>query len=74
MKIEKSFEIPTQGAGRPRKYPFADMQVGDSVLFEGGKIGPKFKPYIAAQIWGRNNNAKFSGRTVDNGVRIWRIE
>lgn len=74
MKIEENVTMPKTGAGRPNKYPFKDMTIGDSVFFAGETLGPKCRPYVAAQVWGRDNGVKFSGRTVDGGVRIWRTE
>ena len=74
MKIEKAIDMPSRGRGRPNKYPFPEMNVGDSLFFEGETSTLKCRPYIAAQLWGRLNNAKFSGRTVDGGVRIWRVK
>ena len=72
MKIEKNTPIPASSKGRPRKYPFAEMQPGDSVFFDGEKVGSN--PYVAAQMVGRKKNWKFSGRTIDGGLRIWRVE
>ena len=74
MKIEKSVQMPKKETrGAPRKYPFLDMDVGDSVFFDGEKISQNCRPYIAASVTGKNHCMKFSGRTVDGGVRIWRI-
>ena len=73
MKIDRKFPIPTsKGIGAPRKYPFLDMDVGDSVFFEGKKI--PCKEYTAAQAAGSRTGVKFAARTVDGGLRIWRIE
>lgn len=76
MKIETGIEFNPEASrrGRKPKYPFLKMAVGDSLFFEGEKIGPECKPYIAASVFGRNNGMKFAGRTVDGGVRIWRVE
>lgn len=73
MKIDTSIGKPRSSAGAPRKYPFADMGVGDSIFFHGERIGTSCKPYLAAQQIGLRAGMKFSGRTVDGGVRIWRI-
>ena len=73
MKIDRKFPIPTRkGIGAPRKYPFLDMEVGDSVFFEGKKI--PCKEYTAAKAAELRTGAKFSARTVGGGLRIWRIE
>ena len=72
MKIEKNIEAPKKTAGRPAKYPFADMDVGDSVFIHGGHINGK--EYVAASQTGLRKGWKFSGRSVDGGLRIWRVE
>lgn len=74
MEIEKTVPTPKTNGGRgaPRKYPFAEMEVGDSVFFEGERTGGK--PYIAAQTIGRQKGRKFSGRKEEGGLRIWRIK
>lgn len=71
MQIEKNIPIPEiEGRGRPREYPFYDMEVGDSVFFDGETL--PCKQYVAAKIAGSKTGKTFSGRTVDGGVRIWR--
>ena len=52
--------------GKPSKYPWRTMEVGDS--FFTPKIGNGLTSAVS-KITGR----KFSRRTVDGGVRIWRI-
>lgn len=52
------------------KYPFAEMEVGDSVLFPGeGNNGPA---YAAARKAGSRNGRKYSGFVQEGGIRIWR--
>lgn len=74
MKIEKGVEIPVinKNGGRPAIYPFKQMLPGDSVLFLGEKTGGKV--YLAAMSHGKRHGQVFSGRSVDGGLRIWRIE
>lgn len=76
MKIEKGIPIP-MGAGRkgpPIKYPWPDMEVGDSVFFDGEPKGADAKQGTAARLWGNNHGRKFAARKEGNGVRVWRIE
>jgi len=71
MKIDKHVPIPN-GAGRGKKiYPYAEMEIGDSVFFEGKNTGSK--ECTAAHVYGGKYGKKFSGRTVDGGLRIWRV-
>lgn len=74
--IEKDVEAPTSAAGRPPQYPFSDMEVGDSIFFEGKNT--KSKEYLAAQGYARYNGKKFTGRQTTRtdgrvGLTIWRV-
>lgn len=80
MRIDKNIQISEYGLGRgrPAKYPFAEMEIGDSVLVEGGRDGGTFgsSAYVAAQQYGRRVGRKFAGRKEpgETGkVRIWRV-
>lgn len=76
FKIESGIPLPGDcGRGRPRKYPFPDMEVGDSFFCEGSHSRTvQFKAYKAAQEYAhRNPPMKFSGRLVEGGIRIWRV-
>jgi len=65
IEIDKRVAIP---ASKP-KYPYDDMEVGDSFFVEGGNIQT-----IANMNWrkGRRLSMKFISRRVDDGVRVWR--
>ena len=67
--IEKNVKIPSHVTGR-MKYPWSEMEIGDSFFIEG-----KHTRNItgAAQNYGSHHNIKFTCRTVDGGVRVWRI-
>jgi hypothetical protein len=72
--IEKGVPISPQkrpGAGRKSKYPFRDMEVGDSFMEPG--VAPKAARCAACRS-GRRLNKKFMTRTVEGGVRVWRVE
>lgn len=73
MNIEKNIPLAKSIAGRPPIYNFGNMEVGDSMFFEGESIAKGCKQYGAATIYGRNHGWKFKGRTVDGGVRVWRV-
>ena len=72
--VEDGVPMPDlhQGAGRPRIYPFADMKVGQSVFVDGGKL--RGKEHGAARKHGQRHGKRFAVRTVDGGIRIWRVE
>jgi len=65
--IEK--DIPGPSPTRQRKYPFVDMEPGQSAFFEE-KIGGK--AYKAANAVGQRYNRKYIGRKENGGIRKWR--
>ena len=65
--IEK--DIPLPRSTRQRKYPFVDMEPGQSAFFEE-KLGGK--AYKAANAVGQRYNRKYIGRKENGGIRIWR--
>lgn len=69
--IEKGVPVPPRDNGRTAKYPWADMRVGDSFFVPGVKTNAMAGSKAQAA---KKHNAKYSMRSVDGGVRIWRIE
>jgi hypothetical protein len=70
-KIEKSVPFP---AKMPReKYPFLQMDVGDSFLvhLEVGKSPSSI--YAAVSAAKKRLNANFRTARVEGGIRIWRV-
>lgn len=74
MYIEKNIEAPTPKGGRNPVYPFREMEVGDSVFLEGQDMNKENKGYMSAWAYGRRSGKKFTGRVVEGGLRIWRVE
>jgi hypothetical protein len=60
--------------GRPTKYPFPHLKVGDSffVPSDDTKAIPRVRS--AASIWAKTYNRKLVTRVVDGGVRVWRVK
>ena len=72
ITIDKNIPIPTNGtAGAPHKYPWRDMEVGDSFYVNGPTRRDSLSQCSsrAARIYGR----KFSIRKENCGFRVWRI-
>lgn len=65
IKIEKDIPIPKNR--RKQKYPWHDMEVGDSFLIQRNTLS-------MGAVNDRYSPKKFIARKVENGVRIWRIE
>ena len=70
-KVEKNVPMPTySGKKGVSKYPFKEMEVGDSFEFKGSK------PTIDAAVnrFSKILDYKFTVRKVENGFRIWRTK
>lgn len=71
--IESGIPLPGPSGSRGESiYPFERMSVGDSVFIEGAKSSGK--EYAAARVCGKRKGMRFTARTVEDGVRIWRVE
>ena len=71
MKIEN--DVPMPKTTRPTKYPFRDMNVGESVFFDNEPKGSQSNPAISAHMLSKRTDFKFATRKEGNGVRIWRV-
>lgn len=72
IAIEKG--VPLSGrpgrGGKNAKYPWREMQVGDSFLAPGTTI----HKFNSVRLYGEKMTGfKFASRTVPGGVRVWRI-
>ncbi len=71
IKIEKGIAIPTTSYGS--KYPFAEMEVGDSFLVSGTQANSVI--YSMSKFANVNPTKKFSSRREgENSRRVWRIK
>lgn len=73
ITVEKGRPIPPLTT---KKYPFGEMEIGDSFWVPMGENEEKTKNMIrcAAGAFGRRRVMKFSVRKIDNGFRVWRVE
>lgn len=64
---------PSKGGkpGPEPTYPFAGLDVSDSFFVPDATIR---RLSAAAAYWQRKTGWKFKCRTVDGGVRVWRIQ
>ncbi len=73
FKIEHGVELPLSRTKRA-KYPFGEMQVGDSFAFDSASV---LRLKSAASYFGIRNNREYSIRLTDpvkNEYRCWRIK
>lgn len=71
IKIEKGVPVPPRRTRKGiSKYPFRQMEVGDSFLMPD---------YTVVRAWGilgpyaKRLGQKYTVRTVEGGARVWRV-
>lgn len=72
FEIEKGIQMPIQY--RKRKYPLAEMVIGDSFFVEGESRSTLTSSASYFKIAHPDHKGKFSIRKVDGGFRCWLIE
>lgn len=71
FNIEKNVPIPERKVRKGQKYPFADMQVGDSFTFTKDDY-PRVSSAMRTYAW-KSESRQFTIRRVDDGFRCWRL-
>ncbi len=66
IQIEKG--VPLEKGGN-RKYPFQDMEIGDSFFI----IERPSTVQTCASQYGSRNKKKFVTKVMNGGVRVWRV-
>lgn len=66
IEIDKHVPIPPSG-----KYPFDELEIGDSFLVPNAN---SHNIAAASYAGARRTGYKFRTKTVDGGVRVWRIK
>ncbi|KKL57459.1 hypothetical protein LCGC14_2235170 [marine sediment metagenome] len=69
IEIEKDVPVPQYAGYKNRKYPFQEMEVGDSILVE-----EKARQALSHWIMRSQTEKKFVTRKEGDKVRIWRFE
>ena len=72
IEIDKHLPPPPPTEGRPRRYPFPDMAVGDSFLITDADMIKNARS--AAWMYSKRHGGRFSCRKVPEGWRVWRVE
>lgn len=70
IKVEHDVPLPLPFS--LSRYPWREMQVGDSFLFPANVINP----YQCARVWSSSvvcPGRKYIARKTDEGIRCWRI-
>lgn len=73
IKIESNIPIEASYTnGRPEKYPWRKMEVGDSFFVSSDTMDLKRASTYAWEA-GRRTGCKFACRRQEDGIRIWRV-
>lgn len=64
--IEKNIPLPSGGKSGVRRWPFDEMEIGDSIFSTDERL------QSAAHSWGQLKRRKFITRKIDGGCRVWR--
>lgn len=73
--IEKNIPQPKYTGGRKAKYPWKDMEVGDSFFVPCPEDErSKRRSSICASGISALGKSKVSTAIVDGGIRVWRIK
>lgn len=73
FKIEKNIQIPPL-RGASKKYPLSEMEIGDSFLVPCDKEDADAVRNRVTQNFYSIRPKRFTGRVVEGGVRVWRID
>jgi hypothetical protein len=68
INVEVSKDVPIPPA--KRRYPYKDMDVGDSFFVSGGKLQVVCNANYRV---GKKLSRKFIARCEEGGVRVWRL-
>lgn len=69
--IESNIPRP-RGWGGKQKYPWDEMEIGDSFYVKGTTVSRLCQAALS-HAKSRNNGKKFSCRSEKGGARVWRI-
>lgn len=72
IKIDKNVPIPNGAGPHGQKYPFPELQVGDSFLFPFAT--KRRTTQSLAWQWAKKTGRKFIVRKTTEGLRCWRME
>ena len=76
FQVEKNVPLPMPGERASAKYPWRQMDVGDSFFVPGVKASKLTNASTSFVHWARkreNITMQFAARTVEGGARIWRV-
>lgn len=73
LPVDRGVPLPApmpRGRRAPNMRPWLALEIGDSFLVPGGKLGAE---RIGASMAGERYARRFTVREVPGGVRVWRV-
>lgn len=77
IKLDKNIPIPVASKKTgPRKYPFAEMEIGDSFFIEATSIQQiaRKRSTLCVSAKRMGDNYKITIKRVIGGIRCWRVQ
>ncbi len=75
FEVEKGVPMPKPvRAGRQTKYPWKELAVGDSFFVPADAVKPQSARGAVRTANRIYADRRFATRTVEGGIRVWRIE
>ena len=74
IKIEKGIPLPEETRGRNSKYPWGEMEIGDSFFIKDAeKYSVRYRTVQqCASRYGKLRDKKFKSTSEGSGIRVWR--
>lgn len=69
IRIDTNVDLPQSRT----KYPFADMQVGDSILFKDERQATSARVAAVRYAQRHEPDCTYTLRKVEDGWRLWRV-
>jgi hypothetical protein len=77
IEIENGIPLPLMKSGRMRKYPIAELEVGQSFLVACAPEDSRKRIMSVSSLCNRQSKKtgrRYACRVVEGGVRVWRFE
>lgn len=74
IAIEKGVEMPEGRVRVKRKYPYGEMEVGDSFVVENDSPSRMVNVCGMNRKMGLKLKRRFTARKQEDGIRVWRVE
>lgn len=74
IKVDSNVPVPQRGlGGRPEKYPFTSMKVGESFFIPTDEVERTRSAVLGAARL-RLGAGRVATRVAEGGLRVWRIK